>query len=81
MTMTETNATTYTAPGADLPVLFVVEHDPISLDGLLSDLSHRFGNDLRVRGETSPAVALVMLQELAAAGERGRAPAGRRRRA
>jgi hypothetical protein len=41
MTMTETNATTYTAPGADLPVLFVVEHDPISLHGLLSDLSHR----------------------------------------
>ena len=25
MTMTDTNATTYTAPGADLPVLFVVE--------------------------------------------------------
>ena len=82
MTMTETSATTYTAPaatsgvtarpmapGADLPVLFVVEHDPISLRGLLSDLSHRFGNDLRVRGETSPAVALVVLQELAAAGE------------
>ncbi len=69
MTMTETNSTTYTAPSVDLPVLFVVEHDPISLHGLLSDLSHRFGNDLRVRGETSPSVALVVLQELAVAGE------------
>src|SRR5438094_579233 len=36
-----------------MPVLFVVDHDPGSLSELLSDLSRRFGNDFRVRGEAS----------------------------
>ena len=52
-----------------LPVLFVVDHDPSSLDVLLSDLSRRFGNDFTVRGETSPEAALAALQEMAAADE------------
>jgi thioredoxin reductase (NADPH) len=52
-----------------LPVLFVVDHDPKSLDALLSDLSRRFGNDFTVRGDASPEAALVVLQELAAAHE------------
>ncbi len=52
-----------------LPVLFVVDRDPISLDVLLSDLSRRFGNDFTVRGETSPEAALAALQEMAAANE------------
>jgi thioredoxin reductase (NADPH) len=54
---------------ASLPVLFVVDHDRTSLDALLSDLSRRFGNDFAVRGETSPAAALGVLRELAAANE------------
>lgn len=54
---------------AVLPVLFVVDHDPNSLDELISDLSRRFGNDFTVRGETSPEAALLVLQELAAANE------------
>jgi thioredoxin reductase (NADPH) len=52
-----------------LPVLFVVDHDPNSLDVLLSDLSRRFGNDFTVKGETSPEAALAALQEMAAANE------------
>ncbi len=52
-----------------LPVLFVVDHDPNSLDVLLSDLSRRFGHDFSVRGETSPEAALAELQEMAAANE------------
>jgi thioredoxin reductase (NADPH) len=52
-----------------LPVLFVVDHDPNSLDAMVSDLSGRFGNDFAVRGETSPDAALVALEGLAAAGE------------
>ncbi|HEY1515701.1 MAG TPA: FAD-dependent oxidoreductase [Solirubrobacteraceae bacterium] len=52
-----------------LPVLFVVDNDPNSLATLLSGLSRRFGNDFIVRGETSPAAALAVLQEMAAAGE------------
>jgi thioredoxin reductase (NADPH) len=55
---------------SNLPVLFVVDHDRTSLDGLLSDLSRRFGNDFAVRGESSPAAALGVLRELAAANER-----------
>ena len=51
----------------NLPVLFVVDHDPNSLQALLFDLSRRFGNDFTVRGESSPAVALGVLRELAAA--------------
>lgn len=52
-----------------LPALFVVDHDPSSLDVLLSDLSRRFGNDFALRGETSPQAALAALQEMAAANE------------
>src|SRR5947209_6268742 len=52
-----------------LPVLFVVDYDPSSLEVLLSDLSRRFGNDFRLRGETSPEAALAALQEMAAASE------------
>jgi thioredoxin reductase (NADPH) len=54
---------------ANLPVLFVVDHDRTSLDALLSHLSRRFGNDFMVRGETSPAAAIGVLRELAAADE------------
>lgn len=50
-----------------LPVLFVVDRDPNSLEVLLSDLSRRFGNDFALRGEASPEAALAALQELAAA--------------
>ena len=53
-----------------MPVLFVVDHDPGSLSELLSDLSRRFGNDFRVRGEASADRALVALQEMATANER-----------
>jgi thioredoxin reductase (NADPH) len=52
-----------------LPVLFVFDHDPSSLETLLSDLSRRFGNDFALRGETSPEVALAGLREIAAANE------------
>jgi thioredoxin reductase (NADPH) len=52
-----------------LPVLFVVDHDPNSLDVLLSDLSRRFGNYFTVRGETSRETALAALQAMAAANE------------
>lgn len=57
------------AQPAVLPALFVVDHDPSSLDVLLSDLSRRFGNDFALRGETSPQAALAALQEMAAANE------------
>jgi thioredoxin reductase (NADPH) len=50
-----------------LPAVFVVDHEQTSLDVLLSGLSRRFGNDFVVRGETSPALALDALRELAAA--------------
>lgn len=52
-----------------LPVLFVVDHDPNSLDVLLADLSRRFGNDFTVSGETSSEAALAALREMAAANE------------
>jgi thioredoxin reductase (NADPH) len=52
--------------GALRPVVFVVDHDPNSLDVLLSGLSRRFGNDFTVRGDTSPETALAALRELAA---------------
>ncbi len=51
------------------PVLFVLDHDPTSLDVLLSDLARRFGNDFTVRGDTSPETALCALQQMAAANE------------
>ena len=46
----------------NLPVLLVVDHDPNSLDLLLSDLSRRFGNDFTMRGETSPTAGLSVLE-------------------
>jgi hypothetical protein len=49
------------------PVLFVVDHDPGSLNVLLTDLSQRFGNSFTVMGETSPQTALALLRETAAA--------------
>jgi thioredoxin reductase (NADPH) len=52
-----------------LPVLFVVDKDPDSLNVLLSDLSRRFGHDFMLRGETSPEAALGALQEMAAGNE------------
>src|SRR4051812_45186222 len=57
------------AQSAALPVLFVVDHDPNSLDVLLSDLSRRFGGNFAVRGETSPEAAIQALQAMAAANE------------
>jgi thioredoxin reductase (NADPH) len=50
-----------------LPVLFVVDHDPSSLEVLLSDLSRRFGNGFTVSGRSSSDAALAVLQELASA--------------
>ena len=55
--------------GSSLPALFVVDHERISLDALIADLSRRFGNDFCVRGETSPAMAIGALRELAAANQ------------
>ncbi|HEY4429050.1 MAG TPA: FAD-dependent oxidoreductase [Solirubrobacteraceae bacterium] len=49
-----------------LPVLFVFDHDPASLDVLLGDLAGRFGRDFAVRGESSSEAALVALGDLAA---------------
>jgi thioredoxin reductase (NADPH) len=57
------------AQPAALPVVFVLDHDPKSLDVLLSDLSRRFGNSFTVRGETSPQAALAALNASAAARE------------
>jgi thioredoxin reductase (NADPH) len=57
------------AESEPLPVLFVVDHDPSSLEVLLSDLSRRFGNDFTLKGDTSPEAALGTLQEMAAADE------------
>jgi thioredoxin reductase (NADPH) len=49
------------------PVLFVIDHDPASLQVLVSGLSRRFGKDFSISGETSPEIALAELRELAAA--------------
>src|SRR2546421_5472370 len=57
------------AQSVGLPVLFVIDDAPSSLDVLLSDLSRRFGNDFVLRGDTSPEAALAALQEMAAASE------------
>jgi thioredoxin reductase (NADPH) len=62
-----TPAPTPMRPPSKRPVLFVVDHDRTSLDALLSDLSRRFGGDFEIRGETSPALALEVLRELAVA--------------
>src|SRR2546423_9376507 len=56
-------------PAAILPVLFVVDRDPNSLEAMLADLSGRFGKDFKVTGETSREAALAALQEMAAANE------------
>jgi thioredoxin reductase (NADPH) len=56
-------------PAVILPVLFVVDRDPNSLEAMLSDLSGRFGKDFKVTGETSREAALAALQEIAAAQE------------
>src|SRR5437763_12589331 len=57
------------AQAAVLPVLFVVDRDPNSLEAMLSDLSGRFGKDFKVTGETAWEAALAALQEMAAAEE------------
>jgi thioredoxin reductase (NADPH) len=57
-------------PTSALPVLYVLDGDRRSLDGLLDDLSGRFGRDFTVRGETSPDRALRAVEAMAAAGER-----------
>ena len=49
-----------------LPVLFVLDPNSSALDGLVSDLSRRFGNDYEVRATTSPEEALTALTDLAA---------------
>jgi hypothetical protein len=49
------------AQSVALPVFFVVDHDPESLDVLLSAVSRRFGNNFSVLGETSPEAALAAL--------------------
>jgi len=41
------------------PLLFVVDRDRGSLDEMVTDLTRRFGNQFAVRGEASPAAALV----------------------
>ena len=82
MTTTDTHAPTSTEPAAtshenrlapssapNLPLLFVVDRNPNSLDVLVSDLSRRFGSDFMVKGESSPTVALAALQQMAAANE------------
>jgi thioredoxin reductase (NADPH) len=51
------------------PTLFVLDHDPHSLDSLVSALSRRFGNDFTVIGEGSTEAALAALREMAARSE------------
>jgi thioredoxin reductase (NADPH) len=51
------------------PVLFVLDHDPSSLDVVVSDLRRRFGSDFDVRGDSSEDTALIALKELASANE------------
>ncbi len=51
------------------PVLFVLDHDPNSLDVLVHDLERRFGNDFAVRGDSSPEAALVALKTMANAND------------
>jgi thioredoxin reductase (NADPH) len=51
------------------PVLFVLDHDPGSLGVLLADLTRRFGNDFRVRGDISADAALRSLRAMERAKE------------
>jgi thioredoxin reductase (NADPH) len=48
-----------------LPVLFVLDLEPVSLEVLLADLSRRFGNNFTVMGESSPEAGLAALRALA----------------
>ena len=52
-----------------LPVLMVVDHDPKSLEVVVSDLSRRFGSNFAVRGKTSSEAALAAVQAMADANE------------
>jgi thioredoxin reductase (NADPH) len=52
-----------------MPLLYVVDHDPGSLEVLLADLSRRFGSAFAVRGETSQDAAATALQKAATSGE------------
>jgi thioredoxin reductase (NADPH) len=56
------------ATSPDLPVLFVVDHDPAALDVLVSDLSRRFGRGFAVMGATSAESALAALRQTASDG-------------
>ncbi len=56
------------ATSPDLPVLFVVDHDPAGLDVLVSDLSRRFGRGFAVMGATSAESALAALRQTASDG-------------
>jgi thioredoxin reductase (NADPH) len=51
------------------PVLFVLDHDPNSLDVLVDDLERRFGHDFAVRGDSSPEAALAALKAMAKAND------------
>ena len=55
-------------PGHRLPVMFVLDRDPSSLNVVLTDLARRFGNDFAIEGDVSTAAALDVLRDLAAAG-------------
>src|SRR5215475_6663977 len=57
------------APSLAAPVIFVVDHDPASLEVLIADLSRRFGAAFTVVGDTTSEAALASLREKAAAGE------------
>jgi hypothetical protein len=47
----------------------VIERDPISLEGLVSNLSHRFARDVVVTGDRSAETALPVLRAEAAVKE------------
>src|SRR5262245_57165688 len=49
----------------DLPAVFVVDHDPRSLDATIAALVRRFGNDYAVQGVTSRDEALEALRQKA----------------
>src|SRR4051794_29586883 len=57
------------ASSAARPVVFVVDHDPRSLEAVLGDLDRRFGNDFDVRGDCSPDAAPATLEALIRTGE------------
>jgi thioredoxin reductase (NADPH) len=63
------NGRSATSETGAVPVLFVVDHDPVSLGVVVSGLSRRFGKDFAVTGESSPQTALARLRQLAAAEE------------